>query len=46
MQHTRLELVSQGSVDVNDVESLVDHLIVFVTGGLAAIAQAPKGKLK
>lgn len=46
MQHTRLELVSQGSVDVNDVESLVDYLISFVSGGLAAIANRPNPNTK
>lgn len=42
MQHTRLDLVSNGALDINDVESLVEHLIDFVTGGLNAIGERGK----
>lgn len=41
MQHTRLEFVSKGALDVNDVEALVDHLVAFVAGGLKAISEVP-----
>lgn len=39
MQHTRLDIVSGGKIDLNDVDGLVDHLVAFVSAGLKAVSE-------
>ena len=39
MQHARLELVSAGRIDLNDVDGLCEHLVAYISGGLRAVAE-------
>ena len=39
MQHTRLAMVSGGTIDLNDIDGLVDHLVAFISAGLKAVSE-------
>ncbi len=39
MQHTRLKFMSDGKIDLNDIDGLCDHLVAFITAGLKAAAE-------
>ena len=39
MQHVRLELVSAGRIDLNDVDGLCEHLVAYISGGLRAVTE-------
>ncbi|MAM92137.1 MAG: hypothetical protein CMI15_11790 [Opitutaceae bacterium] len=39
MQHARLELVSAGRIDLNDVDGLCEHLVAYISGGLRAVSE-------
>ncbi len=38
MQHRRLQFISAGQIDLNDIDGLVDHLVAFITAGLQAVS--------
>lgn len=39
MQHTRLQIISGGKIDLHDMDKLGDYLVTFVSSGLQALAQ-------
>ena len=41
LQHTRLEYMGQGKIDLNNVDELVDHLVAFISGGLKSMVELP-----
>ncbi len=44
MQHTRLQFISDGKINLNDIDELVDHLVAFLTAGLKGLARVPTKK--
>ncbi len=39
MQHSRLQFISGGKIDLHDVEKLADHLVAVISAGLNAVAK-------
>ncbi|MCH2615281.1 MAG: TetR family transcriptional regulator [Opitutales bacterium] len=39
MQHARLEVVSAGRIDLNDVDGLCEQLVAYISGGLRAVTE-------
>ncbi len=44
MQHTRLQFISAGQIDLNDIEGLVDHLVAFIAAGLEGVCEVNSKK--
>lgn len=38
MQHTRLQFISGGKIDLHDTDNLSDHLVAFISAGLRAVS--------
>ncbi len=39
MQHTRLQFISGGKIDLHDTDTLADHLVAFISAGLKAVSE-------
>lgn len=39
MQHTRLQFISGGKIDLHDTENLANHLVAFISAGLKAVSK-------
>ena len=39
MQHARLEVVSAGRIDLNDMDGLCEQLVAYISGGLRAVTE-------
>lgn len=39
MQHSRLEFLSGGKIDLHDTEGLANHLVAFISAGLQAVTK-------
>ena len=39
LQHQRLEHLSEGKVDLSDLDTLTDNLVAFISGGFTAISK-------
>jgi len=39
MQHTRLQIISGGKIDLHDMDKLANYLVTFVSSGLRAVAR-------
>ncbi len=46
LQHAKLSTISGGKIDLNDVDSLVDHLVAYISGGFRSIASMETRKVK